>query len=240
MCYETFLTLELGDKVRDKRTGEVGEIQILSKDEIYVAFDENYLTFKEDYYKIREWAKQYPIIYQSVYQYTDEDLDKADGHSFPIWNTNRLQDVLLAQWCPFKIVQNRLKEVYGEEYHALRHESWIITCIKALLDRSLYSQRDSEDNRNPQLCWLLKHYLQTSYVSTMIGNYLHLKDISIVTAYRLNYDVDTITVFITAYSNKPTSIEIGKKNFFRFVRRLHSEVYDKYLDPIMNLEWVKY
>lgn len=68
------------------------------------AIDKTYLTSKEDYYKIKEWAKQYPIIYQSLYQYTDEDLVKADGHSFPIWNTSRLQDIILAQYCPFKVI----------------------------------------------------------------------------------------------------------------------------------------
>ena len=60
MCYETFLTLELGDKVRDKRTGEVGEIQILLKDEIYVAFIEDYLTSYclDDFDTFEEFKKE--------------------------------------------------------------------------------------------------------------------------------------------------------------------------------------
>ena len=149
---------------------------------------------------------------------------KADGHSFPIWNTSRLQDIILAQYCPFKVIQNRLREQYGEEYCVLRHETWLISYIKALLSRSIYSQRYDEDNCNPQLCLLLKCYLQSSYVSAMIGNYPHLKNDS------------TITVFIKAHGNKPTSIEIGKKNLFRWIKR-HKAGYDKYLDPIMNLEW---
>lgn len=194
--------------------------------------DKTYLSSKEDYYKIKEWAKQYPIIYQSLCQYTDDFLDKFK--EFPIWNTNRMQDVILAQHCPFKVVQKRLKEQYPDEYQSLRHESWIITCLKELLNQSLYTQR--EDSHNIHLCNLLKYYLKSSYYSSMIGNYFHLLDSSKVTSYRYNSYEDTITVFITTYGNKLSSIEIGKKNFFRWVKRLSSE-YDKYLDPIRNLEW---
>lgn len=60
MSYKEYLTLKLGDKVRDKRTGEVGEIRVFSRNEIYVAFSDEYLTpyCRDDFYNLKEFKEE--------------------------------------------------------------------------------------------------------------------------------------------------------------------------------------
>jgi len=60
MTYQEYSTLKLGDYVKDKRTGEVGQIRVFSRDEIYVAFTKDCLTSYclDDYNNLKEFKEE--------------------------------------------------------------------------------------------------------------------------------------------------------------------------------------
>lgn len=89
------------------------------------AIDKTYVTSYKDYKNFIEWAKgthfpcpngfiMKPIEY--VYDwFTETDFDGEK--EIPIMNTDNDVDYFLIKYCPFQFVQDRMKQVYGEEYY---------------------------------------------------------------------------------------------------------------------------
>lgn len=60
MNYKEYQSLKLGDKIRDKRDGQVGKIKVLSRNEVYVAFSDDCLTSycRDDYSTFSEFKEE--------------------------------------------------------------------------------------------------------------------------------------------------------------------------------------
>lgn len=94
------------------------------------AIDKTYVTSLEEYKSVVEWCRNNsftcpngqvlnPINY-CYGGYTDDEitnwLKNAHG-SIPVMNTSLEMDYFLIKYCPLKLVQDRLKDVYDEEYY---------------------------------------------------------------------------------------------------------------------------
>lgn len=86
--------------------------------------DKTYVNTWDDYKKIREWAINTDMIYPNginggkmikwfYYPNLSED-DFKDNKEIALWNTSESVDMFLYKNCPFDLVQNRLKEQYGD------------------------------------------------------------------------------------------------------------------------------
>lgn len=89
------------------------------------AIDKTYVNKYQDYVDYCEWAKSTVYVLPSgqkitPYSYVYEDLEEEwfkDGKYHPIMNTDNTIDYYLIKFCPFDFVQERLKDVYGEEFY---------------------------------------------------------------------------------------------------------------------------
>lgn len=90
------------------------------------AIDKTYVTTKEEYLEIRNWmenfTKELPngmILYGGDFIYDVEDLDEVFPceTGFPVMNTSTTMDYFLIKECPIKLVQDRMKSVYSEDYY---------------------------------------------------------------------------------------------------------------------------
>lgn len=93
------------------------------------ALDKTYVTKWEDYREIREWANKTTIIYPNglkgdkmIKWFYFPNLSESDfkGKEIPLWNTTESEDYFLLHNCPFKLVQDRLKEQYGEALEEMK------------------------------------------------------------------------------------------------------------------------
>lgn len=86
--------------------------------------DKTYVNTWEDYKQIREWAINTDMIYPNginggkmikwfYYPNLSEENFK-DNKEIALWNTSESVDMFLYKNCPFDLVQNRLKEQYGD------------------------------------------------------------------------------------------------------------------------------
>jgi hypothetical protein len=90
--------------------------------------DKTYVKSLKEWREIEDWAKdkvivsdyadEYVFLIEYIPEYTDEEIEKwiQQAGEVPIWNTGTFVDVWLMKNCPLEIIQNRLKEQYGEEY----------------------------------------------------------------------------------------------------------------------------
>lgn len=87
------------------------------------AIDKTYLSDYEEYQKFLKWAKETTFkcpngtkiyMYNYVYDYwSKEDMKET---SRPVMNTPLALDYFLIKYCPFKFVQDEMREVYDKEY----------------------------------------------------------------------------------------------------------------------------
>lgn len=87
------------------------------------AIDKTYTSDYEEYQKFLKWAKETTFecpngtkiyVYNYVYDYwTEEHMKEAPR---PVMNSPYSLDYFLIKYCPFKFVQDRMREVYSEEY----------------------------------------------------------------------------------------------------------------------------
>lgn len=87
------------------------------------AIDKTYTSDYEEYQKFLKWAKETTFecpngiklhVYDYVYDYwTKESMEKGEK---PVMNTPQSLDYFLIKYCPFEFVQERMREVYNEEY----------------------------------------------------------------------------------------------------------------------------
>lgn len=98
------------------------------------AIDKTYVTSYDDYINLKEWASQQsftcpngqvikPIKYmykwdKRTWDETQLDYIARNGKptAFPVLNTPEALDYFLIKYCPFQFVQDRMKEVYSEDY----------------------------------------------------------------------------------------------------------------------------
>lgn len=87
------------------------------------AIDKTYTSDYEEYQKFLKWAKETTFecpngskiyVYNYVYDYwTEEHMKEAPR---PVMSSPWSLDYFLIKYCPFKFVQDRMREVYSEEY----------------------------------------------------------------------------------------------------------------------------
>lgn len=82
--------------------------------------DKTYTNSFAEYQQLVDWAKDKEIVFSKkqkekllnyVYQWDEEDFNSE----LPVMNTSNSVDIFLIQNCPFKFIQDRMKEVYSEE-----------------------------------------------------------------------------------------------------------------------------
>lgn len=87
------------------------------------AIDKTYTSDYEEYQKFLKWAKETTFecpngiklyVYAYVYDYWTEENMKETPR--PVMNTPQSLDYFLIKYCPFEFVQERMREVYSEEY----------------------------------------------------------------------------------------------------------------------------
>lgn len=84
------------------------------------AIDKTYVNNWEDYCKIIDWCKNNSFTCPNgtiirFYPYKWEKHNFKDGWERPILNTSYTEDYFLIKYCPIKVIQDRMKEVYDEE-----------------------------------------------------------------------------------------------------------------------------
>ena len=87
------------------------------------AIDKTYLSDYEEYQRFLEWAKNKTYtcpngtvihVYDYVYDYwTKESMEVCER---PVINTPSSLDYFLIKDCPFEFIQERMRDVYDEEY----------------------------------------------------------------------------------------------------------------------------
>lgn len=94
--------------------------------------DKTYTNSYKDYIDLINWARKYTFtcpngtivdISKSIYNWTEEDFIKAtdEGYSLPIMNTSSSTDYFLIKCCPLQFVQDRMKDVYDDEYDEIKN-----------------------------------------------------------------------------------------------------------------------
>ena len=88
------------------------------------AIDKTYVSTWKEYKEIRDWAEVTDLVYPDGTKSTKMinwfyypnlvESDFKDSKEFVLWNTDNLVDMFLYANCPFKLVQDRLKEQYGD------------------------------------------------------------------------------------------------------------------------------
>lgn len=93
------------------------------------AIDKTYTNSYKNYTDLIEWARNNKFtcpngtivnVLNSIYSYwTEEDFNKAinEGHTLPVMNTSLSTDYYLIKYCPLQFVQDRMIEVYNEDYY---------------------------------------------------------------------------------------------------------------------------
>lgn len=89
------------------------------------AIDKIYVKTNEQYKLFVDWVKAQPPLkdkygrdsYLSDKLYDFEDVDIPDGHVCPVFNGKEYEDAYIIRNCPFDFIQNRLKEMYDEDYY---------------------------------------------------------------------------------------------------------------------------
>jgi len=84
--------------------------------------DKTYCSSWEKYQEIVNWAKEHEFTcpngmiikpFDSIFEYNQEDFD---GDEIPIMGTTWALDYFLIKFCPIKLIQDRMKAVYSQEY----------------------------------------------------------------------------------------------------------------------------
>ena len=91
--------------------------------------DKTYIKSYKDYKEVLDWCKNIDIViddygnkiqpYLWLYNpnLTENDFNKdKNNKQHIIWNTTLIQDLYLIRYCPCKVVQKRIKEVYSSDY----------------------------------------------------------------------------------------------------------------------------
>lgn len=90
--------------------------------------DKTYVSTWKDYSTIRDWARKTDVIYPNginggkmIDWFYFPNLTESDfnGKEYALWNTTTPVDMFLYKNCPFKLVQDRLAEQYGNELWGL-------------------------------------------------------------------------------------------------------------------------
>ena len=89
------------------------------------AIDKIYVKNNEQYKLFIDWVKAQPPLKDkygrdcslSQHLYDFEDVNIPDGHDCPVFNGEEYEDAYIARNCPFDFIQDRLKVMYGEDYH---------------------------------------------------------------------------------------------------------------------------
>lgn len=85
--------------------------------------DKTYCRTWEEYQEVVKWARENKFTcpngtviepIESVYEWNEDSFDGE--RKLPILNTSQSLDYFLIKHCPIEIVQERMKEVYGEDY----------------------------------------------------------------------------------------------------------------------------
>lgn len=87
------------------------------------AIDKTYCKTWEEYQEVRDWCKGNEFTcpngikvkpIENLYSWSKEDF--GGDKELPILNTSQTTDYFLIKYCPAKVVQDRMCEVYGKEY----------------------------------------------------------------------------------------------------------------------------
>lgn len=86
------------------------------------AIDKTYVDNWKDYSEIVEWCENNSFVCPNgaiikFYPYDWDEEDFKDGKEHSVLNTSYTQDYFLIKFCPLEVIQNRMKEVYDEEYY---------------------------------------------------------------------------------------------------------------------------
>lgn len=94
------------------------------------AVDKTYIDNYDDWKRIIDWAKDTEFVCKNglvfkVIDYcyypdaTEEEIKNwlKEAGSIPVMNTSIELDYYLIKYCPIDIIQNRMKEVYDEDYY---------------------------------------------------------------------------------------------------------------------------
>jgi len=124
------------------------------------AIDKTYTSSWEEYQEVVNWAKEHnftcpngmviePI--KRVYKWDKEDFRDPE-RKLPILNTSHTLDYFLIKYCPLRVVQDRMKEIYGiDEYNAIKTGiSWFDTFVRPEAGTKVKMIQDSKyRNRKP-------------------------------------------------------------------------------------------
>ena len=91
--------------------------------------DKTYVKSYKDYIEVLDWCKNIGIViddygnkiqpYLWLYNpnLTENDFNKdKNNKQYIIWNTTLIQDLYIIRYCPCKVIQKRMKEVYSIDY----------------------------------------------------------------------------------------------------------------------------
>lgn len=123
------------------------------------AIDKTYTSSWEEYQEIIKWAKENKftcpngmIINPLNYCYTWGEEDFKGQRELPVMNTPQSLDYFLIKECPLRIIQRRMKDVYGpEEFQSIKDgTSHYDTFIRPTPGKKLRMVKDSKfHNRKP-------------------------------------------------------------------------------------------
>lgn len=83
--------------------------------------DKTYTDSFKEYSEFKEWSKDKTILFPTgqkieVSNYIYDEWEEEDFvRELPIMNSPTYLDIYLIQNCPFEFIQNRMRDVYGEE-----------------------------------------------------------------------------------------------------------------------------
>lgn len=85
--------------------------------------DKTYISSWREFKEIKDWAIKTNVIYPNginggkminwIYYPDLTEKDFLNNNEHVLWNTSLAVDVFLYKNCPFKLIQDRLKEQYG-------------------------------------------------------------------------------------------------------------------------------
>ena len=135
------------------------------------AIDKTYVNNWKDYCEIVDWCKHNKftcpngtVIRFYPYEWEEHHFENGDEH--PVLNTSHTQDYFLIKYCPIQVVQNRMKEVYPEDYYEsiLNGTSKFDTFVKPpkvnhikLIKKPVYNEPGKYYNKYRKK-WILDRY----------------------------------------------------------------------------------
>lgn len=183
--------------------------------------DKTYVSSYEDWKKVVDYARQttftcpngivLKLIDYCYYYYTEDEINEwlNKNQEIPVLNTSETIDYFLIKYCPIELIQDRMKEVYGEEYYnsVKNGTSRFDTFIKKEFNVGKHYRIIEKPKCLKSLAGF--YDIQTDYLSTK--GYNEEKDIWILTDELGDFNSNTATIKCKSF--KSICRKIMKWNF---------------------------